>query len=140
MKCIQCKIEKTPEEYSYRYKSRGIRQSLCKICQRERGRKHYQDNKETYYDNDKARKLVVRKEVEAYKESKPCMDCKKYYRSYVMDFDHRDPSEKVAGITVMLKAGNRKKIWAEIAKCDLVCSNCHRERTFGVTQVCGTCL
>jgi len=47
-----------------------------------------------------------------------------------MDFDHRDPNVKVDHVASMLSAGVNK-LEAEIAKCDVVCANCHRIRTYG---------
>lgn len=63
------------------------------------------------------------------KSNTPCKDCKKYYPFYVMDFDHVDGT-KVANITVMTN-GYRPfmQLLMEIAKCEIVCANCHRERT-----------
>jgi hypothetical protein len=53
-----------------------------------------------------------------------------------MDFDHRE--DKVEIVSRLLWANAAKeKILAEIAKCDLVCSNCHRIRTFLVRKQCG---
>ena len=58
----------------------------------------------------------------------PCMDCGTQYPSYVMDFHHRDPSTKDFTIN---QSGNRgiAKVKEEIIKCDVICANCHRERT-----------
>jgi len=44
-----------------------------------------------------------------------------------MDFDHVRGA-KVSGIAQMAFWG-RDKVEAEMEKCDLVCANCHRERT-----------
>ena len=60
----------------------------------------------------------------------PCMDCGVRYPPYVMDFDHRDPSVKFLGVGMMTHR-SPAKIIEEIAKCDVVCSNCHRIRTHG---------
>lgn len=60
----------------------------------------------------------------------PCADCGGTFPPYVMDFDHREPSAKSFNLTVakaLLK--NRDVLRAEIAKCDIVCANCHRVRT-----------
>ncbi len=57
------------------------------------------------------------------------MDCGVYYPPFVMDFDHRDPTKKVSKISNLMRLGSRQKLEAELAKCDLVCSNCHRIRT-----------
>jgi len=57
------------------------------------------------------------------------MDCGKIYPPYVMDFDHRDPSEKVLNLSKVYAFG-KEKLLAEVKKCDIVCSNCHRIRTF----------
>lgn len=61
-------------------------------------------------------------------KDKPCEDCGIKYPPYVMDFDHvrGEKVRKVSGLT----NGSTAVILAEIAKCDVVCANCHRERTF----------
>jgi hypothetical protein len=45
-----------------------------------------------------------------------------------MDFDHRPGELKSFGLGAA-SGRNREAIVAEIAKCDLVCANCHRVRT-----------
>lgn len=62
-------------------------------------------------------------------KSQPCKDCGGLFHPCAMDFDHRDPSQKVFEIGPALSR-NWEKVQAEIAKCDVVCSNCHRVRTF----------
>lgn len=69
-------------------------------------------------------------EIRALKEDTPCMDCGNNYPFECMDFDHRDPDTKHNNVGTMVTHGhNREKVMAEIAKCDIVCSNCHRTRT-----------
>lgn len=58
----------------------------------------------------------------------PCADCGKRYPHYVMDFDHVREG-KLANVSNLAK-GNVDTLLAEIAKCDVVCANCHRERTY----------
>lgn len=65
-------------------------------------------------------------------KNKPCMDCGVKYPSFVMEFDHRDPSTKYAEVGNLASSHwSIKRIDLEIAKCDLVCANCHRIRTHG---------
>lgn len=65
-------------------------------------------------------------------KSKPCADCGVSYPPYVMDFDHRPGTGKSFQISSSVVGGRSlATVQAEIDKCDLVCSNCHRERTFG---------
>jgi len=45
-----------------------------------------------------------------------------------MDFDHRDGRLKKFGLNSVHRV-TKQAILREIAKCDVVCSNCHRERT-----------
>ena len=47
-----------------------------------------------------------------------------------MDFDHRDATTKTFIVSDIVNHSGMKAILEEIAKCDLVCSNCHRIRTF----------
>lgn len=61
-------------------------------------------------------------------KSQPCADCGISYPPYVMDFDHvRAP--KVASVSKMVMWG-WEKLKTEIAKCEIVCANCHRERSY----------
>lgn len=89
-------------------------------------------NPETFRQWRKKRTEAHRVLITQLKDN-PCTDCGVRYPPYVMDFDHRDPSQKKFGLSI---GGNNysrseKAILAEVAKCDLVCSNCHRERTHG---------
>jgi hypothetical protein len=58
----------------------------------------------------------------------PCMVCGNIYPPEAMDFDHRDPAEKVSGIGVMVEC-SMERLQAELMKCDLLCASCHRVRT-----------
>ena len=63
-------------------------------------------------------------------KNKPCVRCGVMYPPYVMDFHHRDPAEKAFNLS---KARNKPidKIIEEVAKCDILCANCHREVEHG---------
>ena len=65
--------------------------------------------------------------LDAHK-AKPCMDCDGKFPPECMDFDHRPGEKKLFSVGVFKRIAS-KKLEAEIAKCDLVCSNCHRIRT-----------
>lgn len=59
-------------------------------------------------------------------KSKPCFDCGIQYAPYIMQFDHRDPLTKTGRVSA-----TRTINWLteEMKKCDIVCANCHAERT-----------
>lgn len=61
---------------------------------------------------------------------RPCLDCDGVFPPEVMDFDHRDSEQKCFNISRGRKHVGQARLQAEIAKCDLVCSNCHRIRTW----------
>lgn len=61
------------------------------------------------------------------KAETPCSDCGISYPPYVMDFDHIG-DDKVMAVSKIVQY-SRERLIAEIAKCEVVCSNCHRIRT-----------
>lgn len=61
-------------------------------------------------------------------KSVPCADCGIQYPTYVMQFDHLKPEEKSFSIGGRYSQ-RMDALLAEIAKCDVVCANCHMERT-----------
>jgi hypothetical protein len=64
--------------------------------------------------------------AQAYKEARPCMDCGQSFPFPCMDFDH------VRGVKKkdVSSCNTLATVKTEIAKCDVVCANCHRLRTY----------
>ncbi len=60
----------------------------------------------------------------------PCADCGGRFPKAAMDFDHRDPATKKYTVSRMLLRTTTEEILREAAKCDVVCANCHRMRTY----------
>lgn len=95
-------------------------------------KKWYEERKEEHKELQKVTRVVrIRRNYEYVSTLKkePCTDCSKKYPSYVMQFDHLPEYQKVAGISQM-KCWSLEKIQAELKKCELVCANCHAERTY----------
>jgi len=59
----------------------------------------------------------------------PCADCGEKYPPYVMDFDHLPGQSKSFSISRRPDAATAR-LMEEIEKCEIVCANCHRERTY----------
>jgi len=78
----------------------------------------------------RGQKLALRKHTRARKSEKPCMDCQQWYPYFMMDFDHRPDENKSKNVSHINEFSTVAELDEEIAKCDLVCSNCHRLRTW----------
>ena len=76
----------------------------------------------------KTQKEFLAQYLKDLKEKNPCMDCKISYPYYMMDFDHVRGT-KQANVAELINTLSKKRLDAEIAKCEIVCSNCHRIRT-----------
>lgn len=96
--------------------------------QREAIRKHYYANRQAYIDKASRKRQEIRNWVHELKENTPCSDCGVQYPYYVMDFDHLE--DKKILVSKVLNRGSWLQTKAEIAKCEIVCSNCHRSRTY----------
>lgn len=65
-----------------------------------------------------------------WKEKHNCKDCKENHPHYVMDLDHVY-GKKVAKLSRFTStAQSAISMLKEISKCEVVCANCHRERTY----------
>jgi hypothetical protein len=78
--------------------------------------------RKTAYRKDQSRLLAELRTV-------PCSDCGRTFPYFVMQFDHRDATNKRYVVTQMVGRAGTETILAEVAKCDVVCANCHRDRT-----------
>jgi hypothetical protein len=97
--------------------------------QLEAQRRYYHENKERAFKLQRDRRQALRKYVIEVKTKASCADCGIDYPHYVLDFDHVR-GEKVGNICQLAREGNRKKLLEEIDKCEIVCGNCHRHRTW----------
>ena len=105
-------------------------QAYCHNCQRSYVRGHYEANRDYYIAKaKKSRPLFTKrmKEFLAACKSVPCTDCGGVFPPYVMHFDHIG-NDKLINVSSAVKIG-RRRLLAEAAKCEIVCANCHRQRT-----------
>ena len=58
-----------------------------------------------------------------------CKECKED-RWWLLDFHHRNPNEKDGNISDFIKSKGKEKVLEEIEKCEVLCSNCHRDLHF----------
>jgi len=103
---------------------------------------HARYMKEVWYPKNKDKHMAfVRRNnqrvtafIQEYKRDRACMDCGFSGKDfpYVLDFDHLD-----GGVSKKFTIGSWSQsvlsieaIVREIEKCELVCANCHRIRTF----------
>lgn len=84
---------------------------------------------------DQARRREIVRDIIFKAKNKPCEDCNIQYPYYVMEFDHARGDKEYAISKVVTRPTNKaiQDLPAELEKCDVVCSNCHRIRHKGVT-------
>jgi hypothetical protein len=108
--------------------SKGTGSGRDATKQRAAARRWYDANRQVYRDRNRRRAEVNAERLRAVKNV-PCADCGGRFPSCVMDFDHRDGTEKLANVSSILKRWSWSRLLEEIEKCDIVCANCHRIRT-----------
>lgn len=128
--CCRCKEHKPFDQYHKHSGKKDGLQPFCKACKKLAYDEYYKTDKErARLKALKQRTMADRKEyINAIKEQ-PCSDCKTSYPYYVMDFDHV-VEPKLFDVSSAAASGRPwQLILDEIAKCEVVCSNCHRQRT-----------
>lgn len=136
--CTKCGEEKSVEEFYVT--KRGKKLALYSRCHRchqivtEEGREKNPESRDAKIVNLirwRAEQKGKLREIVNRAKDVPCADCGVVYPHYVMDFDHVR-GEKEAHVSRMLSRGVPEEVLlAEIEKCEVVCANCHRERSFG---------
>lgn len=130
--CYDCGSFKPLEAFAFHNKAKGTLQARCRACHAKYRREHYVRNRETYIAQEVARidqyRIENRPRIREYLRAHPCVDCGEI-DIVVLDFDHRDPAAKEYSVTVLAAHKSWVRVLAEIEKCDVRCSNCHRRRT-----------
>lgn len=100
------------------------RKEYQKIYQKARYEKNKQSIDSRIDSYKKARRKWFSEEIIA---KSSCIKCGENHPG-CLDFHHRDPNDKYMEVTKMVDAKcKEERILAEIAKCDILCANCHRK-------------
>jgi len=116
--CPTCKETKSIDNF---YKSKRSVRSECKSC-------HSRRTLKTLVPRQA---LGKERQRNAMMERGECADCKIVVTEEthaMFHWDHRNPADKKCNVTHLL--GNKDEtFYNEVSKCDLVCVNCHAQRT-----------
>ena len=94
--------------------STGRTKPYCKDCEKGYAQERYSARREF---------------VNGYKLDVGCQLCGYNEHPVALEFDHIDPSTKKFSIGSQLMSMSWKAIYEEIAKCQVLCANCHQIRT-----------
>jgi hypothetical protein len=120
--CANCHRKRTARYFGWR-RLLGLEQLVLPVLPK-RGTRDYERIKSMR--SRLARQHRNRHYIYNYLREHPCAECGEA-DPVVLDFDHlRDKSRDVA---VLAKVSGRANLVAEIAKCRVLCANCHRRHT-----------
>lgn len=98
----------------------------------------YQRNAEARKQQICDRRVTIRDWFNQYKSSLACTTCGENHPA-TFDFHHLDPKEKDDGVATLVRnALGKDRILAEIAKCKVLCANCHRKLHYEERRI-GAC-
>ena len=133
-RCGTCGIEQPASAFHRRGR---IRQSVCRACRREYDAEYHRRTRERRLEQKRRYHADLVEWHRSLKDA-PCSDCGGRFHHAAMTWDHREPRSKAFDVSTMIgRTHSTRQILGEIAKCDLVCANCHAVRTFrrrGVAQ------
>lgn len=132
-KCCTCKAEKPLGAFNKNKAKRDGLGTKCRECANKHSREHYRKDKKAHLarvrKNKQETKLANQALFWTYLCSKQCADCGNN-DPQVLEADHVRGS-KVDHVSKLLGGcSSWKTILRELEKCDIVCANCHRKRTF----------
>jgi hypothetical protein len=106
-------------------------QAWCKMCRRAYDSDHWRRTRLESVRQHKKRRDGLREWYRELKEGEPCTDCRGVFHHAAMQWDHLPGLAKKRKVSNMVRRGlHRGTILEEIAKCELVCANCHAVQTF----------
>ena len=124
-KCTVCGKRKSLEKSFY--PNGKYYRSECKVCTQEARALYVQENLEEIVARKRRKRAEMRAWFQDLKAQYCCYECGED-DPRCLDFHHRDPEEKEFILADAVRRGwGKKKILAEIDKCDVLCSNCHRK-------------
>jgi hypothetical protein len=125
--CTRCKKKKDIKDFIVRSRSLSGRGSWCKACGNEVRMEAYYKDRKRHRDLNRVRIARSRAFIRKYLEENPCVDCG-FSNADALDFDHVRGKKRITVTIMGHKGWSIDVILAEIGKCEVRCSNCHRIR------------
>jgi len=124
-RCTICKTLKPISAFSFKSKKRNLLASECKSCHSNLSKKRYKKNPSLDKARIEEKRAAVKEWFYDQKKSLKCIKCGEDFPP-ALHFHHTDPETKVKGVTRLVSdAAPKEKILAEMAKCVVLCANCH---------------
>jgi hypothetical protein len=141
--CTRCGVVRAEDEFPFRSAASGTRRSPCRFCCRDVSRRHYRQKRSAYLERNRRNNprllQLAKQHVYEFLLEHPCMSCGER-DPVVLEFNHRDPASKTSNIAdLMLRMASSTRLDAEIAKCDVLCANCHQRVTSLARSACVDC-
>jgi hypothetical protein len=125
--CAMCGLTKPASDF---HRSRTGQFSYCRDCRCVYDRSYYAERgKPARLERQRVHRDAAREWMDSLKEGRPCADCGRIFAPSIMHWDHLPEYAKVDEIGSMVASLRRARVLDEIAKCELVCANCHVMRT-----------
>ena len=128
--CNRCKVSKVKSSFNIKKRGDGL-QPFCRKCDNSYSKDWYRRNSQKRITQVRDRVRDLRKKIAAYKRELCCSKCGYSGKDHpeTLDFDHN--GDKEIGVSLMPTRGySWGHILQEILKCDILCANCHRIKTF----------
>lgn len=110
-------------------------EKFSKTKRKKRGQEELLEIDQTNKEKRKENKKVKKKYLWEYKLKHPCEICGEKH-PICLTFHHKDKSKKDTDVASLLN-NSWKKLKDEIAKCQILCENCHKKLHFNETN--GNC-
>ncbi len=124
--CSKCKKSWPQTEFTKAKSKRGFG-AYCKQCRRE-----YDTNKTK---SGQRKQSYFKQIISFYKSDLGCCRCSESH-SCCLEFHHKDSSDKTTEVSSLTGSKqNLVKISKEVAKCVILCSNCHKKLHAGLINV-----
>ena len=125
--CPSCKEEKDIEEFNLSKRHSDGRQSYCRSCRKTYDAAHFVRDRNRIVTRHYSRRKRNQLWFLEYRKTLKCEECGENHPA-TLDFHHKDPSQKDFDVSVLVTSDRSlETIKREIAKCKVLCSNCHRK-------------
>lgn len=132
--CSKCKQEKPETEFTKDKSKRTGFCWWCKSCNAIRARDKSTPEHAARKRASAARYQTNKQQLDAWKSERGCCMCAEN-DAVCLDLHHLDPTQKEMNVSSVISRRTWDRVLTEIAKCVVICSNCHRKLHAGTVTL-----